>query len=124
MNKWKSRKFWVAVGVVITTLAAGIGLDIKPEIIALLTAGESMLWVLIEGILDAVSAPSPQESIKRLQSRKLWVTLIAILQQIVLGFGYKMNPEFVTAIIGAEGFIWMIIQAVIDLRIRRNVGMS
>jgi len=53
-NKWTSRKFWMAVGTIIVTLAVGLGFDLDPELIVLLTTGESALWIVIEGIIDAI----------------------------------------------------------------------
>ena len=53
-NKWTSRKFWMAIGVIIVTIAAGIGYDLDPELIAMLTCGESALWLVLETILDAI----------------------------------------------------------------------
>lgn len=118
MSKFKSRKFWVAIGAVIVTLAAGIGFGLKPELIALITAAESTLWVLIEGILDAVNAPNAHEAVNRLASRKMWFTLFAVVNQIALGVGYKLDPAFVAMIASGEAFIWMIIQGIIEARIK------
>ncbi len=55
-NKWKSRKFWMAIGTIIVTLAVGFGYKLDPALIAILTTAESALWIVIEGIIDAVAA--------------------------------------------------------------------
>ncbi len=55
-NKWKSRKFWMAIGTIIVTLAVGLGYKLDPALIAILTTAESALWIVIEGIIDAVAA--------------------------------------------------------------------
>ncbi len=55
MSKWKSRKFWMAIGMMVVTLAVGFGYELKPEIVVMLTAAEGGLYVIIEGIIDAVS---------------------------------------------------------------------
>jgi len=54
--KLKSRKFWVAVGTIIVTIAMGIGYELDPELIVLLTTAESALWIVVEGIIDAASS--------------------------------------------------------------------
>ena len=51
-NRLKSRKFWVAIGTVIVTIFLGIGYNLDPKLIALLTVGESSLWIVIEGLID------------------------------------------------------------------------
>lgn len=56
-SKWSSRKFWMAVGVIIVTIVIGCGYRIDPELIVLITASESALWIVIEGILDAIKKP-------------------------------------------------------------------
>lgn len=53
-SKWTSRKFWMAVGVILVTLAFGLGYQLDPKLIVLLTASESALWIVIEGIIDMV----------------------------------------------------------------------
>jgi hypothetical protein len=55
-NKWLSRKFLMACGVIIITIALGIGYEFDPKLVALLTTSESALWIVIEGIVDAVRA--------------------------------------------------------------------
>ena len=54
-SKWKSRKFWMAVGGIIVTIAVGCGYRLDPKWIVLLTASESALWIIIEGIIDAIA---------------------------------------------------------------------
>lgn len=53
-NKWTSRKFWMAIGTIIVTIAVGCGYKLDPALIAILTTSESALWIIIEGIIDAV----------------------------------------------------------------------
>jgi len=55
-SKWISRKFLMACGVIITTIALGLGYNLDPKLVALLTTSESALWIVIEGIVDAVAA--------------------------------------------------------------------
>lgn len=55
-SKWKSRKFWMAIGTIIVTLAIGFGYKLDPALIAILTTSESALWIIIEGIIDAVAS--------------------------------------------------------------------
>ena len=52
MHRWTSRKFLMAVGTIIVTLAVGFGYELDPQLIAMLTVGESALWIVIEGLLD------------------------------------------------------------------------
>lgn len=54
-NKWLSRKFLMAVGVIIVTIALGLGYELDPKLVAMLTTSESALWIVIEGIIDAIS---------------------------------------------------------------------
>lgn len=54
-NKWLSRKFLMAVGVIIVTIALGIGYELDPALIAILTTSESALWIVVEGVLDAIN---------------------------------------------------------------------
>lgn len=56
-SKWASRKFLMAVGVIIVTIAVGCGYELDPKLIVLLTASESALWIVVEGILDAIKKP-------------------------------------------------------------------
>ena len=56
MNKLTSRKFWVAVGTIIVTIILGLGYELDPKLVALLTASESALWIVVEGIIDAIAA--------------------------------------------------------------------
>lgn len=54
MDKLKSRKFWMAIGAIIVTITAGIGYDLDPKLVVLLTSAESALWIVAETILDAI----------------------------------------------------------------------
>lgn len=56
-NKWMSRKFLMACGVIIVTIAIGCGYEMDPKLIVILTSAESALWIVIEGILDAIKKP-------------------------------------------------------------------
>lgn len=53
-NKFLSRKWLMAVGAIIVTIAVGCGYKLDPKLIVILTSAESALWIVIEGILDAV----------------------------------------------------------------------
>lgn len=56
-HRWTSRKFLLAVGTIIVTIAIGLGYNLDPKWIVLLTTSESALWIVIEGILDAIKKP-------------------------------------------------------------------
>lgn len=56
-HRWTSRKFLMAVGTIIVTIAVGLGYKLDPKWIVLLTTSESVLWIVIEGILDAIKKP-------------------------------------------------------------------
>jgi len=56
MDKLTSRKFWVAVGTIIVTIILGLGYELDPKLVALLTTSESALWIVVEGIIDAIAA--------------------------------------------------------------------
>ena len=56
MGKLTSRKFWVAIGTIIVTIILGLGYELDPKLIALLTTSESALWIVVEGIIDAIRA--------------------------------------------------------------------
>ncbi|GAH59946.1 unnamed protein product [marine sediment metagenome] len=56
-SKWKSRKFWMAIGTIVVTIAVGCGYKLDPKLIVILTSSESALWIVIEGILDAIKKP-------------------------------------------------------------------
>lgn len=56
-SKWTSRKFWMAVGTIIVTILVGIGYEVDPKLIVLLTTSESALWIIIEGIIDMLQKP-------------------------------------------------------------------
>ena len=49
----QSRKFWMAIAGVITTLGLCLGGDVSPEITASITGGLYAFYILIEGIIDA-----------------------------------------------------------------------
>lgn len=53
-SKWKSRKFWMAIGTIIVTIAIGLGYKLDPKWIVLLTTSESVLWIVCEAIIDAI----------------------------------------------------------------------
>lgn len=57
-SKWKSRKFLLAIGTIIVTIAVGLGYDLDKEYIILLTSGESALWIIVEGVIDAIDRRS------------------------------------------------------------------
>lgn len=45
----------MACGVIVVTVALGLGYQLDPKLVVLLTASESALWIIIEGILDALN---------------------------------------------------------------------
>ena len=51
-NRWKSRKFWVAVFAMVATIIVGMGYEINPAIWLPLFGAEGVVYVIIEGILD------------------------------------------------------------------------
>jgi predicted permease len=53
--KWQSRKFWMACATMLLTISVGLGYDIDPEIWASLFGAEGIMYVIIEGIIDAVN---------------------------------------------------------------------
>ena len=55
-SKWTSRKFWMAVAGIITSLAVCLGADVEPETTAAIGGGLFALYIVIEGIIDAVAA--------------------------------------------------------------------
>lgn len=59
-HRWTSRKFWMTAGTIIVTIAIGLGYKVDPKWIVLLTTSESALWIVIEGILDAIKKPGGQ----------------------------------------------------------------
>ena len=43
----------MAVGTILITIAIGVGYQIDPKLIVLLTTSESALWIVVEGLIDA-----------------------------------------------------------------------
>jgi len=52
-NKWKSRKFWVAIVAAIYSVVATVGYDIPVDKV-IVTDAILAVWILVEGIIDAV----------------------------------------------------------------------
>lgn len=52
-NKWKSRKFWVMIIMMVYTATAMGGFDVPIEQVVVLDA-IGAVWILVEGIIDAV----------------------------------------------------------------------
>jgi len=50
----KTRKFWVACGLVLVAILAGLGYELVPGVKELITSPDSPLWTIIEGILEAL----------------------------------------------------------------------
>ena len=111
-NKLLSKKFLMAVGTIIVTLALGFGYQLDPRLIGLLTTAESALWIVIEGIIDMAKGDIGVHS--KWRSRKFYVAVSQIVILLALGFGYELDPAFVASLIGAEGVIWTIIEGLID----------
>jgi len=55
-NKFTSRKFWMACVTILITLAIGIGYEVDIEALAPIIGAEGALYVVIEGLIDAVRA--------------------------------------------------------------------
>ena len=55
-EKLTSRKLILTVISVITTISMGIGYDIPPALIAEISAGITAVYVIVEGIKDALAA--------------------------------------------------------------------
>ena len=53
-SKLQSRKFWMAIAGVITSLAVCLGNDVDPETTASIAAGLFGLYIIIEGVIDTV----------------------------------------------------------------------
>lgn len=53
-KKFLSRKFLMAVGGIIITLAAGFGYNLDAELVAKIAGGIAATYILIEGIADAM----------------------------------------------------------------------
>lgn len=53
-NKLTSRKFWMAVAGIITSLAVCLGCDVDPQATATIAGGLFALYIVVEGIIDAV----------------------------------------------------------------------
>ena len=58
ITKLTSRKLILTVISVITTITIGIGYDIQPALIAELSAGITAVYVIVEGIIDAIKKPT------------------------------------------------------------------
>jgi len=56
MNKLKSRKFWMTVAAEVIALCTGLGLSINHEIIVGVCTIIPIIYVIVEGVIDAVSA--------------------------------------------------------------------
>ena len=56
MDKLRSRKFWMAIAGVITSFAICLGTDVNPEVTTTIGAGLFALYIVVEGVIDAVSA--------------------------------------------------------------------
>lgn len=57
-KKFLSRKFLLALGVIVTEILVGIGYDIDPEVIAQLAVALAGLYILVEGMIDAFKKPN------------------------------------------------------------------
>ena len=55
-SKWTSRKFWMAVVTIIITIVTGLGYKVDVEALAPIIGAEGALYIIIEGIIDAVRA--------------------------------------------------------------------
>ena len=55
-SKWQSRKFWMAIITILITLAIGLGYEVDMEVLAPVIGAEGALYIVIEGIIDAIGA--------------------------------------------------------------------
>jgi len=55
-EKLTSRKFWMAIAGVITSLAVCAGQDVSPEATAAIGGGLFALYIIVEGVIDAIRA--------------------------------------------------------------------
>jgi len=53
-NKLASRKFWMAIAGIITSIAICLGVDVDPEATAGIAGGLFALYIVVEGIIDAI----------------------------------------------------------------------
>jgi len=57
VKKFLSRKFLLAVGAIVAEILIGIGYNIDPELIAQLAVAIAGLYVIVEGVIDAIKKP-------------------------------------------------------------------
>lgn len=55
-SKWTSRKFLMALVTIAITVAVGFGYEVDMEALAPVIGAEGALYIVIEGVIDAVSA--------------------------------------------------------------------
>ncbi len=53
-KKFLSRKFLIALGAIVAEILIGIGYNVDPELIAQLAGGIAGIYILVEGLIDAV----------------------------------------------------------------------
>lgn len=114
VNKWLSRKFLVAIGAMIVTIVVGLGYQLDPKLIAMLTAAESFLWILIEGITDICQFKQGKPSQNRFASRKFLLAIVSMVTLIAFGLGKELDAELIAALTGSQGALWMIIEGILD----------
>ena len=54
-NRWLSRKFLVMVATIVAEVLIGLGYNIDPELLIQLAVGIAGLYVIVEGLVDAVN---------------------------------------------------------------------
>jgi hypothetical protein len=51
-SKFLSRKFLLAVGGIVVSVAGGLGMDVDPEVITGVAGGIAAVYIAVEGIID------------------------------------------------------------------------
>ncbi|KKL22896.1 hypothetical protein LCGC14_2430790 [marine sediment metagenome] len=58
VKKFLSRKFLLALGAIVAEILIGIGYDVDPKLIAQLAVGIAGLYIIVEGMIDAIKKPN------------------------------------------------------------------
>jgi len=58
ISKFLSRKFLMALGAIIVDIAIGLGYNLDPDVIATTAGGIAGIYIIMEGIIDAVDRAS------------------------------------------------------------------
>ena len=58
-KKFLSRKFLLALGAIVAEILLGIGYNVDPETIAQLASAIAGIYILVEGMIDAINKKAP-----------------------------------------------------------------